>query len=150
MKVIVQKVKHASCVVDNVTVSKINHGYLLLVSFTYGDSINEINKMAKKIANLRIFEDENQKLNKSIIDVKGKILSISQFTLYADPYNGNRPSFTECLRGDLANPLYEKFNEILNNEYHIETLPGVFGAEMHLITELDGPVTINLEFKEVR
>ena len=150
MKVIVQKVKHANCVVDNKIVSEIKHGFLLLVSFTYGDSLIEVQKMAKKIANLRIFEDENQKLNKSIIDVKGQILSISQFTLYANPYNGNRPSFTDCLRGDLANPLYEKFNEILNNEYNIVTLPGVFGAEMHLFTELDGPVTINLEYKEGR
>ena len=150
MRVIVQKVKHANCVVEEKVVSEIKHGYLLLVSFTDGDSINEINKMARKIANLRIFEDENQKLNKSIIDVKGQILSISQFTLYANPYTGNRPSFTECLGGEKAKPLYEKFNEILNNEYHIETLPGVFGAEMHLNCELDGPVTINLEFKEVR
>ena len=150
MKVIVQKVKHANCVVDNKIVSQIRHGYLLLVSFTQGDSVLEVNKMAKKIANLRIFEDENQKLNKSIIDVNGQILSISQFTLYANPYTGNRPSFTDCLKGELANPLYEKFNEILNNEYHIETLPGVFGAEMHLFTELDGPVTINLEYKEGR
>ena len=150
MKVIVQKVKHANCVVDNKVVSDIKHGFLLLVSFTYGDSLEEVKKMAKKVANLRIFEDENQKLNKSIIDVKGQILSISQFTLYANPYTGNRPSFTDCLRGDLANPLYEKFNEILNNEYQIQTLPGVFGAEMHLFTELDGPVTINLEYKEVR
>ena len=82
--------------------------------------------------------------------IRNQILSISQFTLYANPYTGNRPSFTDCLRGDLANPLYEKFNEILNNEYKIVTLPGVFGAEMHLFTELDGPVTINLEYKEGR
>ena len=146
MKVVVQRVKRASCIVEGNTVSSISHGYLLLVSFTHKDSVEEITKMARKIAYLRIFEDENGKMNKSIIDVNGEILSISQFTLYANPYTGNRPSFTDCMYHKIAIGLYEQFNKILNEEYKIKTLPGMFGEDMKLDVLLDGPVTINLEF----
>ena len=146
MRVTVQRVSKANVVVDNKVVNEVNNGYLLLVGFTSTDTIDKVNKMAKKIANLRIFEDENGKMNLSILQVKGEILAISQFTLYADPNSGNRPSFVNSMTPIEANALYEKFVEILNNEYKIKTLPGVFGAHMYLNVTCDGPVTINLEF----
>ena len=146
MRVTVQRVSKANVVVDNKVVNEVNNGYLLLVGFTSTDTIDKVNKMAKKIANLRIFEDENGKMNLSILQVKGEILAISQFTLYADPNSGNRPSFVNSMNPIEANALYEKFVEILNNEYKIKTLPGVFGAHMYLNVTCDGPVTINLEF----
>ena len=150
MKVIVQRVKKANCVVNNEVVSSVGKGYMLLVSFKHDDTYAQVEKMAKKVANLRIFEDENQKLNHSIIDVNGEILSISQFTLYANPYTGNRPSFTDCMYHKVAIHLYERFNEILNQEYKIKTLPGVFGEDMELNVQCDGPVTITLEYTEGR
>lgn len=146
MKVTIQRVTHANCVVENKIVSEIDKGYLVLVGFTHTDTLDNVKKMAKKVANLRIFEDENEKMNLSIIDVKGKILAISQFTLYADANQGNRPSFINSMKPDSANKLYEEFMSILNNEYNIPTLPGVFGAHMVLNPVCDGPVTINLEF----
>ena len=120
MKVIVQRVLRASCLVDNTIVGSIKRGYLLLVGFTNNDNEELLYKMAKKIANLRVFEDENEKMNLALKDIDGSILSISQFTLYANPYNGNRPSFTDALNPNLAKPLYLKFNEILRNEYGIK------------------------------
>lgn len=146
MKVVVQRVLNAECVVNKQRVSQIPFGLMLLVSFTHGDTIQNVELMAKKIANLRIFEDENQKMNLSIQDVQGQILAISQFTLYASTIKGNRPSFVDCMNPTLANDYYEKFIEIMNNTYNIKTLPGVFGADMKLNIVCDGPVTIILEF----
>ncbi|HHU24837.1 MAG: D-aminoacyl-tRNA deacylase [Bacilli bacterium] len=146
MKVVVQRVKKASCIVDGHVVSQIGKGYLLLVGFTHGDTIEEAKKMAKKISNLRIFEDENQKMNLSIQTIKGEILSISQFTLYADTEKGNRPSFVDSMNPDEASKLYEEFNQILESEYHIPVKAGVFGAHMELAIVCDGPVTISLSF----
>lgn len=146
MRVILQRVKRANCIVNNNIVSEIEHGYLLLVGFTHTDNLDNINKMAKKIANLRVFEDSEGKMNLSIKSVNGSILAISQFTLYADPASGNRPSFIDAMRPVPANELYEKFVEILNNEYQIITKKGVFGADMELNPVCDGPVTISLEF----
>lgn len=146
MKVTLQRVTYANCVVDNQLISEINHGYMLLVGFTHGDTIDNVKKMAKKVANLRIFEDENEKMNLSIIDVKGEILAISQFTLYADTSAGNRPSFVNSMRPEPANELYQQFVNILINEYHVPTKMGVFGAHMVLNPVCDGPVTINMEF----
>lgn len=146
MKVTVQRVTNANVVVDNKVVNEVSKGYLLLVGFTTTDTIENVIKMAKKVANLRVFEDENGKMNLSILQVKGEILAISQFTLYADPNSGNRPSFVNSMNPTEANVLYEKFVEILNNEYQIKTLSGVFGAHMYLNITCDGPVTINLEF----
>lgn len=146
MKVVVQRVLNAECVVNKEVVSRIPFGLMLLVSFTHSDNIQNVELMAKKIANLRIFEDENQKMNLSIQDVKGQILAISQFTLYANTVKGNRPSFVDCMSPALANDYYEKFIEIMNNTYNIKTLPGVFGADMKLNIVCDGPVTITLEF----
>ncbi len=147
MKVLVQRVKSASCTVENKVISKINNGYLLLVGFTQNDTLKEVNYLAKKIANLRIFEDELGKLNKSILDMNYKILSISQFTLYGDASKGNRPSFTKALEPKKALKLYLELTKILNNEYMINTLNGAFGEHMDIELLNDGPVTIILESK---
>ncbi|MFA7435369.1 MAG: D-aminoacyl-tRNA deacylase [Bacilli bacterium] len=145
MRVVIQRVKSASCLVDGQLVSKINHGYLLLVGFTHDDTLENIKKMAKKIINLRIFEDENQKMNLNILKVNGEILSISQFTLYANTKDGNRPSFIESMNPEDANQLYKIFNDELRT-YNIDVFEGVFGASMQIELINDGPVTINLEF----
>ena len=146
MKVVLQRVQYANCIVDKEMVSEINKGYLLLVGFTHSDTIENVKKMAKKISALRVFTDEFDKMNLSIKDVNGEILAISQFTLYADPNSGNRPSFINAMKPDPAEALYQEFVKILNEEYQITTKKGVFGAHMELHTICDGPVTINLEF----
>ncbi|MBR2891619.1 MAG: D-tyrosyl-tRNA(Tyr) deacylase [Bacilli bacterium] len=146
MRVTVQRVLEASCVVDNKVVSKISKGFMLLIGFTHEDTIENVKKMCKKIANMRIFEDINEKMNLSIKDVSGEILAISQFTLYADSSQGNRPSFINSMKSELANSLYLEMIKILNEEYQIPTKGGVFGAHMYLHPVCDGPVTINLEF----
>lgn len=145
MKVIVQRIKEGSCIVDNKTVSSVNKGLMLLVGFTHTDTIEEVKKMALKISKLRIFEDDMGKMNLSIVDIKGEILSISQFTLYANPYEGNRPSFVNAMKPDLATKLYDQFNIELE-KLKIKIGRGIFGADMKLHVILDGPVTINLEF----
>lgn len=146
MRVVLQRVKRANCIVENKIVSEINKGYLLLVGFTHSDNMENVKKMAKKIANLRVFEDEEGKMNLSIKAVDGAILAISQFTLYADPTSGNRPSFVDAMKPLEANKLYEEFVELLNREYQIVTKKGIFGADMELNPVCDGPVTISLEF----
>ena len=146
MRVVLQRVKSANCVVDNKIVNEINTGYLLLIGFTHTDTIDNVKKMAKKISALRVFTDEFDKMNLSIKNVNGEILAISQFTLYADPNSGNRPSFINAMKPDLADELYEEFVKLMNTEYQIVTKKGVFGAHMELHTICDGPVTINLEF----
>ena len=145
MRVIVQRSKNASCTIDNEVVSKINHGYVLLVGFTHSDDLEICKKMAKKIVNLRIFEDENGKMNKAIKDIGGQILSISQFTLYANPYGGNRPGFTDAMEFNKASQLYIDFCNIFKDEYGIETGVGKFGADMQIALVNDGPVTISLD-----
>lgn len=145
MRVVVQRVKRASCTVDNKLISKIDNGYLLLVGFTHDDDLDKIKKMAKKIANLRIFEDENGKMNLNISKINGSILSISQFTLYANTTEGNRPSFIESMNPEIANKLYHLFNNELRT-YDLEVSEGIFGADMQIELINDGPVTINLEF----
>lgn len=147
MKVVVQRVTSASCTVDNKVISQIGKGYLLLVGFTQNDSINDVKYLAKKIANLRIFEDKERKLNKSILDMNYEILSISQFTLYGDASKGNRPSFTKALEPVMALELYLNLTNILLKDYKINTLNGVFGEYMDITLTNDGPVTIILESK---
>ncbi len=146
MKVVLQRVKSANCIVNKEIVSEIDKGYLLLVGFTQQDSLENVQKMAKKIANLRVFDDEMGKMNLSINDINGSILAISQFTLYADAASGNRPSFVKAMCPQDANFLYEEFIKILNRDYQIVTKKGIFGAHMELHPVCDGPVTINLEF----
>lgn len=143
MRVIVQRVKNANVKVDEKIVGEIDYGYMLLVGFTYGDTLDNIKEMVKKIINLRIMDDEEGVMNKNILDVNGSILSVSQFTLYADTKKGNRPSYVKALPGDDANKLYEMFNEELRRYLKVET--GVFGAEMLVSIVNDGPVTITLE-----
>lgn len=143
MKVVVQKTNKASVKVNNKIINKIDHGLLLLVGFTDNDNEEIIDYMVNKIIHLRIFEDENNIMNKSIQDVKGEILSISQFTLYGDATKGNRPSYIKALNGEQAKILYESFNKKLNKE--IKTYPGIFGENMLISLENIGPTTIILE-----
>ncbi len=143
MKVVVQRSKKSSVSVDGKMVSVINKGLVLLVGFTEGDTEEKLVNMARKVTNLRIFDDEAGIMNKSILDVGGSVLSISQFTLYGDATKGNRPSYIKAMKGDEAIVLYEKFNAELNK--YVETLPGVFGADMEVSITNSGPVTIILE-----
>ena len=143
MKVVVQRSKYSKVEVNNKLINEISSGMVILVGFTEGDDDAKILKMVKKIVNLRIFDDENGVMNKAILDIEGKILSISQFTLYGDTSKGNRPSYVKALNGNLAIKLYEKFNEELNK--YVQTLPGIFGADMQVSILNDGPVTIVME-----
>jgi len=143
MRVIVQRVTEAKVEVNDKVAGKIDNGYLLLVGFTHTDTTNNILEMVKKIINLRIMDDLNGVMNKSILDTGGSILSVSQFTLYADTKKGNRPSYINALPGDKAALLYEEFNSELSKYIHVEK--GVFGAEMKVSLINDGPITITLE-----
>ena len=144
MRVLVQRVLSSSVEVDNKVVGEINNGLLLLVGFTEGDSIKEIEYMVDKVINLRILDDENGVMNKSLLDVGGSILSVSQFTLYADASKGRRPSYVKALGGDKSILLYDEFNKKLNKTgINIQT--GIFGAEMKVNLINDGPITIMLE-----
>lgn len=143
MRIIVQRSKESCVSVDGNITGKINNGLVLLVGFTHNDSLKQIEKLVKKVVNLRIFDDENGVMNKSILDVGGEILSISQFTLYGDASKGNRPSYVKALNGSEAIVLYEEFNKEMNS--YIKTKPGVFGAEMELSITNDGPITIIIE-----
>ena len=143
MKVVVQRVTKAKCEIDGKLTGEINNGLMLLVGFTEGDNLDTIEKMVQKIINLRIFDDENGVMNLSVLDTKGSILSISQFTLYADTKKGNRPSYINAMRGEEATKLYDLFNEELRKYIHVET--GVFGADMDISLVNSGPVTIILE-----
>ena len=144
MKVLVQRVLSSSVEVNNKIVGQINKGLMLLVGFTDSDTDKEIDYMVDKIINLRIFDDENGVMNKSLIDVNGSILSISQFTLYADTRKGRRPSYIKALSGDKAILLYDKFNNKLKEE-NIKVETGIFGAYMKVSLINDGPITIMLE-----
>ena len=143
MRIVVQRSKYSKVEVDGKLVNEIDRGLVLLVGFTEGDSEKEVVQLARKVANLRIFDDEAGVMNKSILDVGGSVLSISQFTLYGDATKGNRPSYIKALNGKEAIKLYEMFNEELNK--YVETLPGIFGADMQVSILNDGPITILLE-----
>ena len=144
MKIILQKVKKASVSVDNKIVGSIDKGFCLLVGVHKESTIDDAKYLAKKIAQARLFEDENDKINLSLKDVGGSILSVSQFTLYADTKKGNRPSFTNAAGAEKANELYEKFNEYLKEEgVTVET--GIFQTMMEVNIVNDGPVTIVYE-----
>ena len=143
MRVLVQRSGRSNVSIDGKVVGSINRGLVLLVGFTEGDTIDNIKHLVNKVINLRIFDDENGVMNKSILDCGGDILSISQFTLYADTKKGNRPSYINALGGEKAEPLYDLFNEELRKHVHVET--GKFGAEMIVSITNDGPITIMLE-----
>ena len=144
MRVLVQRCSRAKVIVDNKIVGEIKNGLMLLVGFTEGDNSENIDYMVDKVINLRIFDDENGVMNKSLIDTNGSILSISQFTLYADNRKGRRHSYINALSGPLAIKLYDEFNEKLKKQgIHTET--GIFGADMQVDFINDGPITIMLE-----
>lgn len=143
MKIVVQRVKSAA--VTNETIHReISQGFCLLVGVGNGDTIADVEVLAKKIANARIFEDEAGKLNLNIQQIEGAVLSISQFTLYADVKKGNRPGFSNAMAPDEANALYEKFNDALR-AYNLQVETGVFGTDMLIDIQNDGPVTIIYE-----
>ena len=145
MKLVVQRVAFSDVKVDDKIVGKIDKGFMVLLGVTHTDTKENADYLAKKLCNLRVFEDENEKMNLSIKDVDGKLLIISQFTLYADTSSGNRPSFINAAKPDYANELYEYFCTVCNKEYGIEVQKGVFGAHMDVSLLNDGPVTIILE-----
>lgn len=148
MKVVIQRVTHASVSIDNKIQGKIDKGLLLLVGFSANDTVEVMYKLAKKCAELRIFEDEAGKMNLSLQDVGGSILSVSQFTLYADCKKGRRPSFIQAARPDVAIPLYDGFNAYLKEQgIHVET--GIFQADMKVELLNDGPITIILDSEEL-
>lgn len=143
MRALVQRSLDSSVSIDGKIVGQIDKGLVLLVGFTEGDNLDKINYLVNKVLNLRVFDDENGVMNKSILEVGGSILSISQFTLYADTSKGNRPSYMKALRGEESTKLYDLFNEELRKYIHVET--GVFGADMKVNIKNDGPCTILLE-----
>lgn len=146
MRVVVQRCKHGSVSVDGKIINEIDNGMVLLVGFNVNDTLDDLEYIRRKVVNLRIYDDENGVMNKSIIDTKGKILSISQFTLQAMTKDGNRPSYINAMKGEEAIKLYEKFNAMLNES--VPTLPGVFGADMLINIHNDGPITIIIDSKE--
>lgn len=148
MKVVIQRVRHASCTIDSQITGSIDQGFCVLVGFTQSDTEAVVDKVVKKIVSLRVFSDEEGKMNRSLLDMGGKILSISQFTLYADCKKGNRPGFTRAARPEQAIPLYEYFNQaIASAGIPVET--GVFGADMQIELCNEGPVTIVLDSEEL-
>jgi len=145
MKVLIQRSKNSNVCIDNKIYNQIDKGLVVFSCFTEGDTLEDIDYIVKKITNLRIFDDENKVMNKSIIDTCGSILSISQFTLYADTKKGNRPSYNFALNGNEAIKLYDIFNKKLNEI--VPTVTGLFGADMLVNISNDGPVTIIIDSK---
>ena len=144
MKIVVQRVKNAQVQVEEKIVGKIEKGFLVLLGVTHTDTKEQVDYLVKKLCKLRVFSDENDKMNLSLKEVKGELLIVSQFTLYANCTDGNRPSFTEAARPNQANELYEYFcSECEKNEIHVEK--GIFGADMKVSLLNDGPVTIIIE-----
>lgn len=146
MRVVLQRSKEAKVEVDGKVVGAIEKGFVLLVGITHSDQLEDAKYLADKIAHLRVFEDENEKMNHSILDRGGAILSISQFTLYGDTRKGRRPNFMNAAKPDQAKELYEQFNSLLRNHgLSVET--GIFGAMMDVHLVNDGPVTLILDSK---
>lgn len=148
MRVIMQRVTHASVEVENKIVGKIDQGYMFLVAIAPDDTMEIIKKVAKKCVEMRIFDDENGKMNYSIQDISGSVLSISQFTLYADYRKGRRPGFDQSAKPPFASDMYDAFNQELRS-YDIEVETGIFAAEMKCELCNDGPVTIIVDSKEL-
>ncbi len=148
MRIVLTTVLNASVTIDNEVVGKINRGFCLLVGFTHEDNKEVVDKMIDKMLGLRVFPDENGLTNLSIYDIKGEILSVSQFTLYADLAKGRRPSFINAMKPDEAKALYAYFNEQVKAKYGaVET--GIFGADMKVSSVNDGPFTVILDSKEI-
>jgi len=147
MKVVLQRVSQASVTVDKEVISKINHGLLILVGIEEVDSQEDIDWLSKKIVSLRIFDDENGVMNKSVIDVGGDVIVVSQFTLHADTKKGNRPSYLKAAKPDISIPIYEKFVAKISADLGKDVGTGKFGAMMNVALVNDGPVTIVIDSK---
>ncbi len=143
MRLIVQRVKEASVKVSGKIVSSISKGYLVYVGISVDDNESSIRKSAEKVKNLRVFEDENHKMNLNLKSVDGQLLVISQFTLYGDTKGNNRPSFVKAAKAEIAKPLYDLFVSILKEDFNVET--GIFQEDMDILSVNDGPVTIMIE-----
>ena len=145
MKIVLQRVKNANVKVDNKIVGDISRGILIFLGITHDDTENEIKYLIDKIINLRIFEDENGKMNRSVLDLNGEILVVSQFTLYGDTRKGRRPGFDKAAKPDIAEKLYNDFIISLNEKTKLKIEKGIFGASMEINLSNDGPVTFILE-----
>lgn len=149
MRVLLQTVTQAKVDILGKTVGKIGKGYLLLIGFTDSDNKDIVDRMVDKILKLRVFADENRQINLSIYDVNGDILSVSQFTLYANTKGGRRPSFVDAMRPHEAEELYDYFNKEMENQFGRSISTGIFGADMLVTSTNDGPFTIMLDSKEL-
>ena len=147
MKILIQRVKRASVTVDNKLISLIDKGLLVFVGIGEEDNDEDIQWLSKKIANIRLFDDENGVMNKSVMDIDGEVLAVSQFTLMASTKKGNRPSYIKAARPEISVPLYEKFCEEIELAINKPIKQGVFGADMKVDLLNDGPVTIFIDSK---
>ena len=147
MRVVVQRVSQSSVIIESDIVSSISKGLLILLGVENNDTLDDVNWLVRKIINLRIFNDIDGKMNNSIIDIKGDIIVVSQFTLHAKTKKGNRPSYVNAAPPKIAIPLYENFVQVLKNESKLNVLTGEFGADMKVSLINDGPVTIIIDSK---
>ena len=147
MKILIQRVKHSKCTVDGKEISKIGQGILVFVGITNDDTTEDIEWLANKMVNLRIFNDEDGVMNKSCIEIDGEIMIISQFTLHARTKKGNRPSYVDAAKPKISEPLYNKFIETVNSLTGKKSATGIFGADMKIELLNDGPVTIIIDSK---
>ncbi len=148
MRAVIQRVKHASCTVDNKITGQIQKGFMILLGVEEADTIEDLKWLGQKFINLRVFEDEQGLMNKSILDIDGSILLISQFTLFAQTKKGNRPSFIRAAKPDKAKPMYEEMAKLLSQLLQKEVQLGIFGADMKVELLNDGPVTIIMDTKD--
>lgn len=148
MRTVIQRVQHASVAIDGAVRSEIGKGLLILVGFEDSDTGKEIVRMAKKIVNMRIFDDDKGVMNRSVLEIGGEILIVSQFTLYASTKKGNRPSYIHAAKPDIAIPLYESFCKEVEMQLGREVKTGIFGADMKVYLLNDGPVTIIVDTKD--
>ena len=149
MRLILQRTSAAEVRIDGETVGQIGKGFMVLVGITHTDTKADVERLAKKVAQMRVFEDSEGKMNLGLSDVDGQILSISQFTLYGDCRKGNRPSFIHAARPEQAEPLYNYFNQVLREQYGLTVATGRFGADMKVDFINDGPVTLLLDSAEI-
>ena len=147
MRALIQRVKSGSVEVDNQIISKINQGIVLLIGIEDSDDYDDIDWICKKVSQLRIFDDEGKVMNKSLLDINGEILIISQFTLHAMTKKGNRPSYIRAAKSDYAKRVYDQFLTLMENKLNKKPYSGVFGADMLVKIENDGPVTIMIDSK---
>ena len=147
MKAVIQRVTYSNLCIDNKIYSQINSGLVVLLGITHDDDDNDIQWLAKKIVNLRIFNDDKNIMNKSLIDVSGELMIVSQYTIHAQTKKGNRPSYIEAANGDIAEKIYKSLILEIENKYNLKPKTGKFGTEMKVELENDGPVTIIIDTK---